>query len=80
MHRSRTLELKDGNPANEVRMLSVSIMSNENILAFDRTIKYVPEKTILKLNIGDKIILNLKDFTLLIKAYFTEIQSNFLSQ
>ena len=65
MHRSRTLELKDGNPANEVRMLSVSIMSNDNILALDRTIKYVPEKTILKLNIGDKIILNLKDFTLL---------------
>ena len=77
MHRSRTLELKDGNAANEVRMLSNSIMCNGNILQPDNTIKYNPPKAILKYNFGDKIKLTVEDFSKLSDAYFKEIEKKF---
>ena len=35
VHRSRTLELKDGNPLNEVRVLCNSMTSNDGIVAAD---------------------------------------------
>jgi hypothetical protein len=78
MHRSRTLELKDGNPANEVRMLSQSIMNNDNVLEKDSTIKYKAEKSVLKYEIGDEIKLNISTLTLLSKSYFEEIHRKFV--
>ncbi len=45
VHRSRTIEQKEGNALNEVRMLSNSMMNNNNILTADNTIKYKPENT-----------------------------------
>jgi hypothetical protein len=48
-HRSRTIEKMDGNPANEVRMLCNSILQNHGVMAADKTIKYNPSKSILKL-------------------------------
>src|SRR6266850_1600124 len=53
VHRSRTIEKKDGNPANEVRMLARSLMEHGGVLGADSTIKYKPENTVLKYEIGD---------------------------
>ena len=44
MHRMRGAEGKDGNPLNEVRMLSDSIMEHDGVLKDNRTIKYKAEK------------------------------------
>ncbi len=78
VHRLRTVEGKDGNPLNEVRLLSDSIMNNDNKMGVDKTIKYDPESSILKYKVGDEIKLSEAGFLLLNKAFFDEIESKFL--
>jgi hypothetical protein len=78
MHRSRALELKDGNPANEVRMLSASILQNDGVLAADKTIKYAQEKSVTAIGIGQTILLDETRFAALSKAYFEEIEAKFV--
>ncbi len=78
VHRLRTVEGKDGNPLNEVRLLSNSMMNNNNKLSVDKTIKYDPDSSVLKYRLGDEIKLSEKDFLLLYKAFFNEIESKFL--
>jgi hypothetical protein len=78
VHRMRGLELKDGNPLNEVRILCDSIMNNNNIMGSDKTIKYDPAKSVLKYKVGDEIKLNEKDFELISEAFFAEIEKKFL--
>ena len=46
MHRMRGAEGKEGNPLNEVRMLSDSIMEHGGVLQENRTIKYKAEKAV----------------------------------
>jgi hypothetical protein len=41
--------------ADEVRMLSNSILLNGDVLAADKTIKYKPETSVLKLKVGDRL-------------------------
>lgn len=79
VHRSRTIELKDGNPLNEVRILCDSIMLYENKMTKDtKSMMYDPAKSVLKYNIGDDIKLNEEDFELLFKAFFSEMESKFV--
>jgi hypothetical protein len=78
VHRLRTVEGKDGNPLNEVRLLSDSMMNNNNKVIMDKTIKYDPTRSILKYEAGGEIQLNETDFLLLSKAFFAEIESRFL--
>jgi hypothetical protein len=78
VHRTRTLEKKDGNPLNEVRMICNSILQSNGVMSADKTIKYSPEKSILKLQIGDEIKLTESDFVLLFKAFFADIESKFV--
>lgn len=77
-HRSRTKEMKDGNPLNEVRILCNSIMNNNNMMLSDKTIKYVPAKSVLKYNVGDEVKLNGEDFVQLSDAFFAEMESKYL--
>lgn len=77
-HRSRTIELKDGNPLNEVRILSNSMMLNQGIVAADKSIKSDPAKTVLKYEVGDKIRLTEQDFMLIFEAFFAEIERKFV--
>lgn len=79
MHRSRALELKDGNPLNEVRMLCASILQHRGVLTADKTIKYNPERSIVKLRVGDEIALSTADFDRLSKAFFAEIDAKFVA-
>jgi hypothetical protein len=78
VHRSRTLEKKDGNALNEVRMLCTSMVSNDGRLAADKQIKLNPEKSVLGYKVGDVIALRENDFQLLAKAFFAEIEAKFL--
>ncbi|MEO7720026.1 MAG: hypothetical protein ABIY70_27875 [Capsulimonas sp.] len=79
MHRSRTLEGKDGNPLNEVRMLCSSVLQNQGVLTADKTIKYNSAKAILKIEIGQEIELTEADFVRLSQAFFTEVEVKFLA-
>jgi len=78
VHRARAIEKKDGNPLNEVSLLCNSIMTNNNRLCADKTIKYVPAKSVLKYRVGDEIKLKEADFMLLSSAFFAEIESKYL--
>jgi hypothetical protein len=78
VHRLRTVEGKDGNPLNEVRILCTSFMENNGRLCEDKTIKYDPAKSVLKYKVGDEINLNEAQFMLIYKAFFAELESKFL--
>jgi hypothetical protein len=78
VHRARTIEKKDGNPLNEVRMLCTSMMNNNNTMCADKTIRFDPAKSVLKYRVGDEIKLNEADFILLSSAFFAEIESKYL--
>jgi len=58
VQRMRDMEMKDGNPLNEVRVLCNSMMNNNNMMCADKTIKFDPAKSVLKYRIGDEIKLN----------------------
>jgi hypothetical protein len=77
VHRTRAIEGKDGNPLNEVRMLCTSILSHRGVLMADKTIKYDPEASILKLKLGDEIRIGEAPFLALFRAYFAELRRRF---
>lgn len=76
--RAGDVEGKNGNPLNEVRMLCNSIISNKNIFGADKTIKYDPEKSVLKIKIGDEIKIEEEGFNALSAAFFSGIESKYL--
>lgn len=77
MHRLRGQEGKDGNPLNEVRMISDSIMEHGGRFTANKTIKYDPAKSVLKLKIGEPVVLNVAGFEKLAKAILGEIEAKF---
>lgn len=77
VHRLRMVTGKDGNPPNEVEMPCDSLMNNDGILRASNVIKLIPEKSVVKLGIGDRIRLTAEDFERLSAAFFAEIESKF---
>ncbi|MCI0465439.1 MAG: hypothetical protein L0Y57_00270 [Beijerinckiaceae bacterium] len=77
LHRSRNMEGKDGNPLNEVRILCNGIMENNGRMSADKTIRYKPEVSILKLKEGDEIRLNADEFARLSEAFFNEVKKKY---
>ena len=69
---------KGGNPLNEVELLTESLMNNDGVLGGNNVIKFVPDKSVAKLNIGDRINLTAAQFARLAKSVFAEIESKFL--
>ncbi len=78
VHRLRMVTGKDGNPLNEVEMICDSLMNNDGILREKSPITYVPDQSVVKLNIGDQIRLTAKEFEPLSAAFFAELESKFL--
>jgi len=78
VHRLRTIEGKDGNPLNEVRLICNSLMNDNGIMSADKTIKLDSANSVLKYQLGDEIKLNESDFVALSSAYFAEIESKYL--
>jgi hypothetical protein len=77
VHRTRASEGKNGNPLNEVRMLSASILTHRGIMTADKTIKYDPEASVLKLRIGDEIRIGEAAFLALFRATFDELRRRY---
>jgi hypothetical protein len=77
MHRGRGQEGKDGNPLNEVRVLSTSILENGGVLAKDKQIKQDPERSVLGLAPGDEIVITREQLGSLGEAYFAEVEARF---
>jgi hypothetical protein len=71
-------EGKDGNPLNEVRILCDSLMNNNGVLRGDKQIKLTPERSVVKLGIGDPIRLTEAEFERLSRAFFAELERRFL--
>ena len=88
VHRLSGIEGRDGNPLNEVRVLCNSILLNQGKLQVDKlpgwpnsavsSLKLPPEKSLLKLRVGDDVKLNEADFVRLSKAFFAEIEKKYL--
>ncbi len=77
VHRQRSVEGKDGNPINEVRMLCAAILSEEQTLSIDKTIKYSAETSVLGIGIGENVVVDASRFRKLADAYFSEIETRF---
>jgi hypothetical protein len=79
VHRLRTVEGKDGNPLNEVRVVVGSLLLHGGVMTMDKAIKLRPETSVLGLAEGDTIALTEGDFGKLAEAYFAEIERRFVA-
>jgi len=78
VHRIRAVTGKDGNPLNEVELLTESLMNNGGVLRGNNVIKLVPEESVLRLDIGDEITMNAAQFERLAKAFLAELEAKFV--
>lgn len=78
VHRLRMVTGKDGNPLNEVELLTESLMNNDGVLRGNNVIKFLPEDSVLKLDVGDRIELTVAQFERLAKAFLADIEAKFL--
>jgi hypothetical protein len=78
VHRIRNVTGKDGNPLNEVELLTESLIDNGGVLRGNNVIKLVPDESVLKLGVGDRIELTAAQFDRLAEAFFAEIAAKFL--
>ena len=78
VHRLRVVTGKDGNPLNEVELLTESLMNNDGVLRGNNVVKFVPDESVLKLDIGDRIELSAAEFERLADAFLAEIEAKFI--
>jgi hypothetical protein len=76
-HRGRTVEGKDGNPANEVRLLCTSLTENGGVLVADKGIKLRAADSVLGLEPGDPIAVRADGFVRLADGFFAVIEERF---
>jgi hypothetical protein len=63
-------------------MICSSLLENRGVMCTEmanKTIKYSPEKSVVKLKVGDEITLTEPAFVALFKAFFAEIEAKFAS-
>jgi hypothetical protein len=80
VHRIRSVSGKDGNPLNEVELLTESLMNNDGVLQGNNVIKYVPEKSVVGLAVGDRIRLTAEQFEQLCRAFLDELERRFVKE
>ena len=78
VHRLRTVTGTDGTPINEVEMLRDSLMNNGGVLRASSVITFIPERSVLKLRVGDPIRNTEEQFERLSSAFFAELKQKFL--
>jgi hypothetical protein len=79
VHRVRLVTGNDGNPLNEVELLSDSLISDGGVLRRSNVIKLVPEESVTKVAVGEQIALGADDFERLSAAFFAEIERRFIA-
>jgi hypothetical protein len=77
VHRLRMVTGKDTTPLNEVELLTASLIDG-SILTDDTVIKYDPDRSVVGLAVGDRIELTAAQFERLAKAFFADLQANFV--
>ncbi len=87
-HRLSGIEGRDGNPLNEVRVLCNSLLLNNGKLQVEKlpewpnssvaNLTLPPEKSVLGLKPGDKVMLSEDDFVRLSEAFFQEFEEKYL--
>jgi len=78
VHRLRTVEGKDGNPLNEARIVAWSLIKHDGVLTAETGIKLVPDKSVLKLKVGEPVALTCAQFKALADAFFAELERKFV--
>jgi hypothetical protein len=78
VHRLRVVTGKDGNPLNELELLTASLMDHDGALHTTKVIKYVPEDSVLKLEPGERIALSAAHFERLSSAVLADVRAKFL--
>ena len=63
-----------GGPLDEMRLLVDAITANAGALAADEAIAYDPAKSVLKIDIGDRVALNADDFEAIAAAFLAGIE------
>jgi len=79
VHRTRTIEAKDGNPINKVWVVSNSMMRNGGTRAIATAIKLTPARSVLGREPGDQICLSDADFAKLSGAFFAELTAKLVA-
>jgi hypothetical protein len=80
VHRIRAVSGKDGNALNEVELLTESLMNNYGVLQGNNVIKYVPEKAVVGITVGDRIALTAEQFDGLYRAFLDELERKFVTE
>ena len=75
--RGRGQEGKDGNPLNEVRLLCTAVRDEGGVLTPDDTVKYDAARSVLGVEPGQLVVLDLAGFRELAVAFFDEIEKRF---
>ena len=78
VHRLRAVAGKDGNPLNEVELLSDSLLSNAGVLRGNNVVKLRAGESVSKLEVGDRIVLGAAQFERLSAAFLAEIETRFV--
>ena len=78
VHRIRAVTGKDGNPLNEVELMTDSLLNDNGVLRGNNVIKLIPEQSVVKLQIGERILLSADKFERLSNAFLAEIESRFV--
>lgn len=77
VHRDRAREGRDGNAANEVRMLAASILTNGGFLAADEAIRYDAKRAVLGVRIGGEIDVDAAGFSRLLEAFLGVVEAKY---
>ena len=77
VHRIRPVTGKDGNPLNEVELMTESLL-DDGVFRANKVIKLDPDESVAKIEFGDKIAMNVAQFERLAKAFFAELEARFL--
>jgi hypothetical protein len=77
VHRLRSVTGKDGNPLNEVELLSESLMNNDGVLRGNNVVKFVPERSVTGLEPGQRIRLGADEFERLARAFLADLEAKF---
>lgn len=77
VHRQRSIEGKDGNALNEVRVLSDSIVGHGGMLVIEPSIELRPGTSVLGIEPGATIMIDKDGFHRLSEAFLGEIEARF---
>jgi hypothetical protein len=78
VHRLRVVTGKDGNPLNELELMTESLMNNDGVLRGNNVIKLEPDQTVLHIEPGERIALSAAQFERLSDAFLADLRAKFV--